>query len=83
MEYQWHDVIGNAGVVVVLATYVLVQIDRLDVRKVSYSVLNALGAGFILVSLIFDFNFSAFLVEAAWLVISVYGITRWGRFRAA
>lgn len=79
MEYQWHDVIGNLGVIAILATYVFVQIDRLDVRKVSYSVLNALGAGFIVVSLIFDFNLSAFLVETAWLVISVYGIVRRGR----
>jgi hypothetical protein len=79
MEYQWHDVIGNLGVIAILATYVLVQIDRLDARTVGYSVLNALGAGFIVVSLIFDFNLSAFLVETAWLVISVYGIVRRGR----
>ncbi len=83
MEYQWHDVIGNAGVIAILATYALVQLDRIDVRKLSYSVLNALGAGFVTISLIFDFNFSAFLIELSWLVISLYGIVRRVRMSSA
>ncbi len=76
MEYQWHDLIGNAGVVAILATYALVQLDRMAVRDLSYSLLNALGAVFILVSLMFDFNLSSFVIEVVWLVISVYAIVR-------
>jgi len=38
--------------------------------------LNALGAGSITVSLLFDFNLSAFVVEAAWVAVSVYGLAR-------
>jgi hypothetical protein len=83
MDYQWHDLIGNAGVVAILATYALVQLDRIDVRKISYSVLNALGAGFVTISLIVDFNLSAFLIELSWLVISVYGIARRVRMSSA
>ena len=83
MDYQWHDLIGNAGVIAILATYALLQLDRLEVRDLSYSVLNALGAVFILVSLMFDFNLSSFLIEVVWLVISVYAIVRRGRMSSA
>ncbi len=83
MEYQWHDLIGNVGVVAILATYALVQVDRIDVRRVGYSVLHALGAGLVTISLIFDFNFSAFLIEVSWFVISIYGIVRRGRMSSA
>lgn len=76
MEYQWHDLIGNAGVVAILATYALVQLDRMAVRDPSYSLLNAVGAVFILISLMFDFNLSSFVIEVFWLVISVYAIVR-------
>ncbi len=83
MEYQWHDLIGNAGVVAILATYALVQLDRMAVRDLSYSMLNALGAVFILISLMFDFNLSSFVIEVVWLVISVYAIVRRGRISSA
>ncbi len=83
MEYQWHDLIGNAGVVAILATYALVQLDRMAVRDHSYSLLNALGAVFILISLMFDFNLSSFVIEVVWLVISVYAIVRRGRISSA
>ena len=83
MDYQWHDLIGNAGVVAILATYALGQLDRIDVRKISYSVLNALGAGFVTISLIFDFNLSAFVIELSWLAISLYGIVRRVRMSSA
>jgi hypothetical protein len=40
-------------------------------------VLNGLGALFILYSLWFDFNLSAFLIELIWLLISLVGLGRW------
>lgn len=82
MEYQWHDLLGNLGVVLILGTYTFVQVDRLDVRRISYSVLNALGAGLITVSLVFDFNLSAFVIELCWLLVSCYGIFRRNRLNA-
>ena len=74
MSYAWFDFVGNAGVVMVLATYLGVQLDKLDARSLAYSVLNAVGAGLITLSLCFDFNLSAFLIELAWVLISLYGI---------
>ena len=82
-DYQWHDFIGNAGVFVILLTYLLLQTGRLSPTTVSYSFLNALGALFILVSLYYSFNLSAVVIEVAWLLISVYGTARAWRARQA
>jgi hypothetical protein len=68
------DAIGMLGVLMILTTYTLVQLDRISVRKLSYSLINALGAGLILVSLYVDFNLSAVVIESSWLLISLFGI---------
>jgi paired small multidrug resistance pump len=82
--YAWHDVVGNLGVLTILGTYLALQAERLDAKSVAYSALNAVGAGSITISLLFDFNLSAFLVEAAWVLVSVYGLARaWRRPHAA
>lgn len=79
MSDGWHDIIGTLGVALVLICYLWLQTGRLRAEQLSYSVANGLGALLILVSLAVDFNLSAFLMEAAWLVISLYGILRWLR----
>ncbi|MFT7219661.1 MAG: paired small multidrug resistance pump [Candidatus Azotimanducaceae bacterium] len=76
MEYEWHDLAGNVGVFCVLVTYALLQFERLSARGVIYSALNALGAGLIALSLIVDFNLSAFVLEVAWLALSLIGLLR-------
>lgn len=68
------DAIGMLGVLMILTSYTLVQLDRINVRNISYSLVNALGAGLILISLTVDFNLSAFVIESCWLLISMAGI---------
>ncbi|HPF45285.1 MAG: hypothetical protein KDF58_04445 [Alphaproteobacteria bacterium] len=70
------DFIGLIGVLLILVAYALIQLDRVDVKHISYSVMNAVGAGLILISLSIDFNLSAAVIEGAWLVISLFGIIR-------
>ena len=76
MDYELHDLIGNVGVLLILGSYLLVQLRRLDATGVPYLLVNGLGAGLILVSLARDFNLSAFLIELVWLLISLYGLAR-------
>lgn len=73
MEFEWHDIVGGFGAVVLLTTYLLLQINFISAKSLLYSVLNAVGSGGILVSLLYDFNMSAFVIEASWLVISIIG----------
>ncbi len=77
MTYGWHDLLGIIGVVSIVATYMLLQLEKLSATSFLYSATNGLGASLILVSLIYDFNLSAFIIEAFWLLISTYGIVRY------
>ena len=78
----WHQWLGLAGTLCILGAYFLLQTDRLSSRDLSYSVLNAVGASFLVVSLLFDFNLSALIVEGFWALISAMGIVRWSRGRS-
>jgi len=74
VNYAWHDVLGNLGVVIILVSYTLLQLQRIDPRGWFYSAANGLGALLVLASLFFDFNLSAVLLEVAWVLISVFGL---------
>jgi len=76
MTYTLYDFIGNIGIVMILGAYVALQMERMAPGDVRYNLLNLFGAAFILISLIFKFNLSAFLIELAWLLISVYGLSK-------
>ena len=76
MSYHWHDFVGNIGVFLILATYLLLQLDKIDSQALKFSMLNAMGAAAILLSLNFEFNLSAFIIESFWLLISLIGIAK-------
>lgn len=76
MNYGLMDLVGNIGVVILVVTYLLLQLDKLKSADLAYSALNALGAGLIVASLIFDFNLSALIIEVFWVLISFIGIGR-------
>ena len=73
----WYDILGTLGVAVIVLTYILLQIERVRSDQLIYSLLNAVGASLILVSLYFDFNLPSVVVEAFWLVISLFGIGKY------
>ena len=61
----------------VLLVVVIVAKLLLDGNKLAYQLMNILGAFGVLLSLTFgNFNWSAFLLEVAWIAIGVYGIAR-------
>ena len=63
--------------------YLLLQAEKIRSSDLSYSLMNGVGALLVVISLLYRFNLSAFLVESFWLVISVYGLIKFaGRKRA-
>jgi multidrug transporter EmrE-like cation transporter len=76
MDYPLHNVIGNLGVIMIVGSYFLVQIGKMSATGFSYTSLNGVGAAFIMVSLYFDFNLSAFIIEVFWILISLVGMVR-------
>lgn len=74
LDYEWHDMLGNLGVLLIIGSYFWLQIGRISGQSRTYSIVNASGAALVLVSLYFDFNLSAALVEFFWLIISLLGL---------
>lgn len=71
-----YDLVGTSGAALIVGAYLFLQLERLDAKDLSYSLMNALGAALILFSLTMDFNLSAFIVEAFWLVVSGIGLVK-------
>jgi hypothetical protein len=67
---------GVAGVLLILAAYAGAQLGRLDPRQAPALLLNLGGAGLILWSLAYRFNLAAFLMEAAWALVALFGLVR-------
>ena len=82
MNYGPLDFLGNVGVVVLMVTYLMLQLNKLSSDALAYSLFNAIGASLIVVSLLYDFNLSALLMEVFWVLISLLGIYRYFRLKA-
>jgi len=68
------DISGNFGVFCFLFAYYLLQKARITYSSASYLLLNLAGSLLLIVSLLINWNLSAFLLEVAWALISIYGI---------
>ena len=77
MNFNLFDVAGFVGVLLIVIAYLLLQLDKLPSSSMSFSLMNAAGSLLIMVSLVFKFNMSAFLIEVFWFLISLLGLTKW------
>ena len=71
--------IGLLGAALILGAYAGVQLKRLDPHDLPALLLNLGGASLVMVSLFFEFNLAAFLLEVAWAGIAVAGLFAWLR----
>jgi hypothetical protein len=67
------DIIGIIGVLIIVVAYILMQVDRMNPKGFSFSLLNTLGAIMILISLFYSWNLASFVMEAIWFTLSLYG----------
>lgn len=74
LDFELHNIVGSLGVIMIITSYLFIQIDKLSVKGVQYSLINAVGALLVLFSLYYEFNLSAFIIELFWLIISLYGL---------
>jgi hypothetical protein len=75
--YAWYDLVGNIGVVLVLAAYLGLTLGKLAGDRPTYLLLNLAGSALLLVSLVFAFNLSAVVIQVFWIAISLLGLGRW------
>ena len=79
---EWFDIVGVTGALLIVTAYFLLQTEKISNQSPSFSIINALGALLLLISLCFEFNLAAFFIEFFWLLISVYGVWKWIRLQA-
>jgi hypothetical protein len=76
MQLDLYNVAGVVGAVLVIVVYFATQQRWLSAEDWRFPFANLLGAGFILVSLVADWNLAAFVVEVFWVLISLYGLAQ-------
>ncbi len=79
MTIHWYDLVGTFGVILCLIAYFQLQTSRWTSFDLEYSILNLLGSLLIGLTLLFDFNLSALIIEVCWIAISIYGV--WNYFQ--
>lgn len=76
-SYHWYDFIGNIGAALIVLAFFLIQTGKVTAKDVRYSLINGIGACLIIVSLLYNFNLSSFMIEVFWITISLIGIYSW------
>ena len=82
MDLTISDFIGIIVVFVIMIVYILLQLEKMDAKGFWFSFLNGIGALLIIVSLFFDWNLASFLMEFAWLLISLYGVIKFFKVKS-
>ena len=77
------DIIGYIGVALLIVTYAMLQLDRIDPKGFWYSFNNMIVAILVSVSLLYTMNKASMVIEVFWFIISVYGIVMYVRRRNA
>ncbi|MCW8878850.1 MAG: hypothetical protein OQK04_15035 [Kangiellaceae bacterium] len=83
MSIHWYDWVGLLGVICILISYLLLQLERLSADSLNYSLANLIGALLIILSLLYEFNLSAMIIESAWAVISIFGVVKFFKRKVA
>ena len=68
------DLIGLTGVALLIITYALLQLDKIDPKGFWYSFNNLVVAILVTVSLVYTPNLASIVIEIFWFLISLYGV---------
>jgi len=78
------NIVGMSGTILVVGSYFLMQLNKLEPKGFMFNFINLLGAIFLLLSLLVHFNLASFVIEIFWIAASVIGIYNyWKKKRAS
>ncbi|MDN3640867.1 hypothetical protein QWY82_18855 [Simiduia curdlanivorans] len=75
------DIIGVTGTALVVGAFTLLQLEKIQPTKLTYNLMNLVGAIFLLISLCINFNLASFIIELFWIAASVIGLVKYFRRR--
>jgi len=77
MIIYYYDIIGIVGVLIIIISYFLLQIGKLTIDNIIFSILNIIGSLLILFSLNYNWNLSSVIIESFWIMISCIGVYKY------
>ena len=77
----FYNAVGIVGVVLYVGSYSALQLGKLDGNSIQYCLLNGGAASLVLVSLFYDFNLAAALINTIWISMSLFGVCKYWRNR--
>ena len=73
------DLIGLSGVALLIITYALLQLYKIDPKGFWYSFNNMIVAILVSVSSYYTWNTASVVIEVFWFIISLYGVIMYFR----
>ena len=80
-QIHHYDIIGIIGVVILVVAFFLLQIKKIKIDELAYSLLNLIAAFLLLYSLMFSWNLASVIIEIFWIAISGIGIFRYYKYK--
>lgn len=77
MIIYYYDIIGIIGVSIIVIAYFFLQIEKLTVDNIKFSILNIIGSALILYSLTYNWNLASVIIESFWIIISFIGVYKY------
>ena len=77
------QIIGLIGVFIQLLAYYLLASGRLSNNDLRYPIINIIGTGAIVFSVLYQWNLPSFVSQIVWIAISLVGLIRILRRRSA
>jgi hypothetical protein len=68
------DIIGMIGTICVCGAYILLQLNKMDAKGLTFNLVNLFGAILLLISLLVNFNLASFVIELFWIAASLIGL---------
>ena len=76
LKFLLADIIGLGGVSFIVTAFSLLQVGKLKLDALPYSLINLIGAILIFISLMFHWNLASVVMECIWMSFSAYGVIK-------
>lgn len=73
------DIIGMCGTFLVVGSFFMLQLGKVNPASLQYNIMNLTGAILLLISLCYNFNLASFVIELFWIAASLIGLYKYAK----
>ena len=79
MNFSFYDIIGSAGVAILLIAFLLNLLNKISQKSLAYILMNIVGAGLACIASVL-INYIPFVIlEGAWTLVSIIALINYLR----